>query len=96
MTRARPEDWWRVRHLDDGVTWIDEPHIREFYRCNIWHIRGRDRDMMVDSGMGVVPLRQHVPLLTGRPLDAVASHTHFDHIGSTHEFEERPQTSPSP
>lgn len=87
MNRARPEDWYRTRSLSDGVTWIDEPHIREFYRCNIWHIRGRDRDMMVDSGMGVVPLRQHVPLLTGRPLDAVASHTHFDHIGSHHEFD---------
>lgn len=84
--RARPEDWWRVRKLDDGVTHIDEPHIREFYRCNVWHIRGRDSDMLVDSGMGVVSLRDRVPLLTERPLQAVASHTHFDHIGLHHEF----------
>ena len=84
--RARPEDWYRIRPLSDGVTWIDEPHIREFYRCNIWHVRGRDRDMLVDSGMGVVSLRQWVPLVTERPLDAVASHTHFDHIGCHHEF----------
>ena len=87
MKHALPQDWYRIRPLSDGVTWIDEPHIREFYRCNIWHIRGRDRDMMVDSGMGVVPLRQHVPLLTERPLEAVASHTHFDHIGAHHEFD---------
>lgn len=86
MPRARPEDWYRIRPLPDGVTWIDEPHIHEFYRCNVWHIRGRDRDMLVDSGMGVVPLRQWVPLVTERPLDAVASHTHFDHIGAHHEF----------
>lgn len=87
LARARPQDWYRVRRLDDGVTFIDEPHIREFYRCNIWHVRGRDRDMLVDSGMGVVSLRQWVPLVTERPLDAVASHTHFDHIGCHHEFE---------
>ncbi len=86
MTRARPQDWYRIRPQSDGVTWIDEPHILEFYRCNVWHIRGRDRDMLVDSGMGVVSLRDWVPLVTERPLDAVASHTHFDHIGTHHEF----------
>ena len=86
MNRASPQDWYRIRPLSDGVTWIDEPYIQEFYRCNIWHIRGRDRDMLVDSGMGVVPLRRWVPLLSERPLDAVASHTHFDHIGAHHEF----------
>lgn len=84
--RARPQDWYRIRPLSDGVTWIDEPHILEFYRCNIWHVRGRDRDMLVDSGMGVVGLRDWVPLVTERALDAVASHTHFDHIGAHHEF----------
>jgi len=81
-----PADWWRIRPMGDGVTHIDEPHIREFYRCNVWHIRGRDTDMLVDSGMGVVSLRDWVPLVTEKPLQAVASHTHFDHIGCHHEF----------
>jgi len=84
--RAGPEAWWRVRAAGDGISQIDEPHIREFYRCNVWHVRGRDRDMLVDSGMGVVSLRDWVPLVTERPLEAVASHTHFDHIGCHHEF----------
>ena len=86
MERMGPGDWWRVRGMGDGVTWIDEPHVREFYRCNVWHVRGRDRDMLVDSGMGVVSLRDWVPLVTERPLEAVASHTHFDHVGCHHEF----------
>lgn len=85
--RMRPEDWYSIRRLDDDVTYICEPHIREFYRCNIWHVRGRDRDMLVDSGMGVVSLREWVPLVTERELIAVASHSHFDHIGCHHEFE---------
>jgi glyoxylase-like metal-dependent hydrolase (beta-lactamase superfamily II) len=87
MQRIGPENWYAVRRLDDDVTYICEPHIKEFYRCNIWHVRGRDGDMLVDSGMGVVSLRQWVPLVTERPLLAVASHTHFDHIGCHHEFE---------
>jgi glyoxylase-like metal-dependent hydrolase (beta-lactamase superfamily II) len=86
-SRMRPEDWYSVRRLDDDVTYICEPHIQEFYRCNIWHVRGRDRDMLVDSGMGVVSLRGWVPLVAERELIAVASHTHFDHIGCHHEFE---------
>lgn len=86
MERMQAQDWWRVRAVGDGVTWIDEPHIHEFYRCNVWHVRGRDGDMLVDSGMGVVSLREWVPLVTERPLEAVASHTHFDHIGCHHEF----------
>lgn len=89
MIRARPEDWWRVQRLGDGVSLIDEPHILPFYRCNCWHVRGRDRDMLVDSGMGVVSLRDWVPLVTEKALTAVASHTHFDHIGCHHEFPDR-------
>lgn len=87
MKTIPPKDWYRQRSAGDGITWIDEPNILEFYRCNIWHVRGRDRDLMVDSGMGVVSLREWVPLVSERPLDAVASHTHFDHIGCHHEFD---------
>ncbi|MQB12404.1 MBL fold metallo-hydrolase [Agrobacterium sp. ICMP 6402] len=89
VKRMKPEDWYAIDRVADDVTLISEPHIKEFYRCNIWHVRGRDKDMLVDSGMGVVDLRAHVPLLTGRPICAVCSHTHFDHIGGHHEFDER-------
>ena len=89
MKRVAPQDWYSTRRFSDDVTLISEPWIEEFYRCNIWHVRGRDRDMLVDSGMGVVSLRQYVPLVTEKRCLAVTSHTHFDHIGAHHEFEER-------
>ncbi|PHQ69159.1 MAG: MBL fold metallo-hydrolase [Sneathiella sp.] len=89
MIRTAAKDWYRVRRLGEDITLIDEPHIKPFYRCNIWHIRGRNRDVLIDSGMGVVSLRAHVPLVTEKPLTAVASHSHFDHIGCHHEFETR-------
>ncbi|MEX1109572.1 MAG: MBL fold metallo-hydrolase [Dongiaceae bacterium] len=81
--------WYETQSVGDGVTHIWEPHIKPFYRCNIWHVRGRDRDMLVDSGMGVVSLRERVPVVTERKLVAVASHCHFDHIGTHHEFATR-------
>jgi glyoxylase-like metal-dependent hydrolase (beta-lactamase superfamily II) len=89
MERATADIWYETRKVGDDVTYICEPFIQEFYRCNIWHVRGRDKDMLVDSGMGVVSLREQVPIVTERPLEAVASHTHFDHIGCHHEFEHR-------
>ena len=69
------ENWYRTAGAGDGITHIWEPHIKEFYRCNIWHVRGRGRDMLVDSGMGVVSLREQVTALAERPLTAVARST---------------------
>ncbi len=89
MRIATEDSWYQTAAVGDGVTHIWEPHIKPFYRCNVWQLRGRDRDLLVDSGMGVVSLRERVALVAERPLLAVASHTHFDHIGSHHEFAER-------
>ena len=89
MQIATADSWYQTKSLEDGVTAIYEPFIKEFYRCNIWHIRGRDKDMLVDSGMGVVSLREQIPLVSEKNCVAVASHTHFDHIGCHHEFSER-------
>ncbi len=89
MRMATPESWYETASVGDGVTLIREAWVKAFYRCNIWHVRGRDRDLLIDSGMGVVSLRAQVRRLGERPLLAVASHTHFDHIGAHHEFAER-------
>src|SRR5690606_38932830 len=89
LLRAAPDTWYEVRRIGDGVTYIGEPHIKEFYRCNIWHVSGRDKDMLIDSGMGVVSLRETISKITEKNLLAVATHTHFDHIGAHHEFTDR-------
>jgi glyoxylase-like metal-dependent hydrolase (beta-lactamase superfamily II) len=80
-------EWYRSVPLPDGVTHLFEPHIRPFYRCNIWHVRGRDRSFLFDSGLGAVSLVGHFPWL--KDAIAIASHTHFDHVGNHHEFAER-------
>ena len=84
-----PGDWYETIRMADEVTLIHEPWIKPFYRCNIWHVRGRDRDLLFDTGLGHVSLRGHVRLVAERSLVCVASHTHFDHIGCHHEFGER-------
>src|SRR5215469_5669514 len=83
------ERWFERRVMGEGVTWIWEPHLDPFIRCNIWHVRGRSRDLIVDTGSGLSPLRRAIVDLIARPLAAVATHIHYDHVGGLYEFDER-------
>src|SRR5579883_3545117 len=83
------ERWFEMRRVDDAITLLWEPHVVPLMRCNIWHVRGRDRDLLIDTGMGVASLREAAQDIFDRPLAAVATHTHIDHVGSLHEFGER-------
>ena len=57
---------------------------------NVWHVRGRDADLVVDTANGIGPLRPVMDeLAEGRPVIAVATHGHFDHVGGLAEFEDR-------
>ncbi len=88
MTLRLAERWFERRSLDDGITLLWEPHVIPLMRCNIWHVRGRDRDLMVDTGMGVVSLRDATKDLIDKPVTAAATHSHADHVGGHHEFED--------
>ncbi len=80
------ENWFEAVRFADGVTLLHEPWIKPFFRCNMWHVKGRDADMLFDSGLGVFSLAPAIANLAGRMPVCVASHTHFDHIGGHHEF----------
>jgi glyoxylase-like metal-dependent hydrolase (beta-lactamase superfamily II) len=82
------ETWFQRRRIGD-VTLLWEPHVHPLLRCNIWHVRGRDADLLVDTGLGVASLRTAAADLFGSHLFAVATHTHADHGGGMHEFSER-------
>ncbi len=89
---------WFVRTKVDDRTWhLTEQYAHPFLRCNVWVVRGRDRTMLVDSGLGVVSLSEAARDLFDQPIAAVATHYHFDHVGSLHEFPERyahPEAAP--
>ena len=80
--------WFERRRLDDDITLLWEPHVVPLMRCNIWHVRGRDRDLMIDTGMGIASLREAARDLIDKAITAVATHTHGDHTGGHHEFED--------
>jgi glyoxylase-like metal-dependent hydrolase (beta-lactamase superfamily II) len=83
-------DPWFVRaRVDDAITLVTEPHVHPLLRCNVWHVRGRDSDLVVDTSLGLRPLRHLVERELDGPLLAVATHTHGDHTGGLHEFDQR-------
>ena len=79
--------WFEIKHISDDITLLYEPHVVPLMRCNIWHVRGRDRDLMIDTGMGIASLHDAARHLLDKEVTAVATHTHDDHIGGHHEFD---------
>ena len=80
--------WFEKRRIDDDISLIFEPHVVPLLRCNIWHVRGRDRDIVIDTGIGIQSLRDFAKDWLGKSVTAIATHVHVDHIGGHHEFEE--------
>ncbi len=80
--------WYERRAVGEGITLLTEPHVHDLIRCNIWHVHGRDRDLLVDTGLGLVSLRSAANDLFGGNLITVLTHAHFDHMGGSHEFDQ--------
>jgi glyoxylase-like metal-dependent hydrolase (beta-lactamase superfamily II) len=74
--------------LESGLFVTLEPAVAPMFQAAMVTVPGRDRDLQFDFGCGVVALRPELPL-TGKPVIAIASHAHVDHIGGFGEFADR-------
>lgn len=89
MKVAAAGKWYATDELPGGVLRLTEPFVHDFVRANLYLVRGRDADLLVDTGMGLVPLTPALPLTPGKPVIALATHIHLDHVGALHEFDDR-------
>ena len=80
------EPWFEVTQLSQGLFRITEPRCHRWVRANCFLILGRDRDIFVDSGMGLAALRPILDRLSSRPRLVFTTHAHIDHVGSHPEF----------
>jgi glyoxylase-like metal-dependent hydrolase (beta-lactamase superfamily II) len=83
------DKWYERTIVSPELTRLFELHVHPFLRCNIWHIKGRDRDLLIDTGLGVASLKDEIADLIDKPIAAVATHVHYDHVGCLHEFDHR-------
>lgn len=83
------EEWFAAERVADGITRIWEPHVHDLMQANLWHVRGRESDLLVDAGMGLGDLPAALAgwgLAGERPLLLFLTHVHADHHGGAHRF----------
>ena len=92
MTLPVREEWFEAAEVEPGLHLITEPDTHALILSNAWLVRGRDRDLLIDTGNGIAALRPFVNGLrsdAAKPLIAVATHEHQDHAGGLWEFDDR-------
>jgi len=84
------ERWFAVDDMGDGVTLITEPYVHPLLASNVWHVQGSERDLVIDTANGFADLSAVISSLSGsRPIVAVVTHGHFDHVGGLVGFDDR-------
>lgn len=83
------QGWFSKVAVDATTTMLTEPFVNTYVRANIWHLQGRDADLLVDTGMGLSLLAGEIDTPPAKPLIVVVTHIHLDHVGSLHEFDLR-------
>lgn len=78
-------EWFKVYIVGENVYAIAEPY--NFQEVISYLILGTEKALLFDSGMGLDSISEVVKELTNLPLTVINSHTHYDHIGGNHEFE---------
>ncbi len=79
------QPWFRVYEVGKGVYAIVEPY--NFQEVISYLILGNEHNILFDTGMGMGSIKDVVAELSTLPLTVINSHTHYDHIGGNHEFD---------
>lgn len=80
------DDWFTLERIDEDTDILSE--YRHWEETHCYLLRGRERGLLIDTGLGICDIRQAVDRLTDRPVAAVATHIHWDHIGGHRYFPE--------
>lgn len=83
MTR---DDWFTIEKVDADTHILSE--YRHWEETHCYLLIGSDRALLIDTGLGIGRIGEAVRKLTDKPITAVATHIHWDHIGGHREFAE--------
>jgi len=80
------DGWFDVSRIDPVNFAIHEPH---YWQRNIAYVlKGEQRAILIDSGSGTRDIAFVADKVTKKPMTVVASHMHYDHIGSHASFQQ--------
>lgn len=77
-------DWFTVDQIDENTYVISE--YRHWEETHCYLLNGGERSLLIDTGLGIENIYDEVIKLTDKPVTAVATHIHWDHIGGHKYF----------
>lgn len=76
--------WFTIDEIDQDTYIISE--YRHWEETHCYLLNGTDRSLLIDTGLGICNIYEEVVKLTDKPITAVATHIHWDHIGGHRYF----------
>ncbi|MEA4890389.1 MAG: MBL fold metallo-hydrolase [Clostridiaceae bacterium] len=73
------DDWFTIGSVDADTSTISE--YRHWEETHCYLLQGRERCLLIDTGLGIGNISEEIKKLTDKPVTAVATHIHWDHIG---------------
>lgn len=77
-------DWFTIDEIDPNTYIISE--YRHWEETHCYLLNGSKRSLLIDTGLGICNIYDEVIKLTDKPVTAVATHVHWDHIGGHKYF----------
>jgi glyoxylase-like metal-dependent hydrolase (beta-lactamase superfamily II) len=72
-------DWFTIDSIDADTYILSE--YRHWEETHCYLLNGSRRSLLIDTGLGICNIYDEERKLTDRPVFAVATHIHWDHIG---------------
>lgn len=79
-------DWFTIDQVDESTFILSE--YRHWEQTHCYLLIGKERALLIDTGLGICNIREPVRRLTDKPVAAAATHVHWDHIGGHRYFPE--------
>ena len=73
------EHWFTIDEIDKSTHIISE--YRHWEETHCYLLEGSERALLIDTGLGICDISREVKRLTDKPVTAVATHIHWDHVG---------------
>lgn len=78
--------WFTIDKIDKDTHIISE--YRHFEETHCYLLEGSNSALLIDTGLGIGNISEEVKRLTDKPVAAVATHIHWDHIGGLQYYPE--------